>query len=395
MRDKKKIVRIISRLNIGGPAIHTILLSSALNRDGYKDILVCGESSESEGNMLYLAKAENVTPIVIPSLKRDISFAQDIRAFIRLYSILKREKPDIIHTHTAKAGALGRLAAIFAGVPIKVHTFHGHIFDGYFNPLKAKIFLFIERFLALFTDKIITVSESVRDEIVYKLKIVPEPKSAVIPLGLDLDKFLHCEDRKKSFRRRLELDEETLLVGIVGRLVPIKNHRMFIDIARKVIDNGIGLKVRFLIIGDGELKVGLKEYALNSGLKDLMIFTGWIEDLSEVYADLDIVTLTSLNEGTPVSLIEAMASARAVIATDVGGVRDVLRDGVDGLLAKPSGAEDFCMKLKTLLKDAKMRSELGFNARRAVVKKYAKERLVMDIESLYEDLCLKKSGDKA
>ncbi len=386
-----KIVRVISRLNIGGPAIHTILLSSALNRDGYEDILVCGESSESEGDMLYLARAEGVTPLVIPSLKRDISLRQDMRAFLRLYSILKREKPDIIHTHTAKAGTLGRLAAMLAGVPIKVHTFHGHIFNGYFHPFKAKFFLLIERFLALFTDRVIAVSETVRHEIVNKLKIASRAKSAVIPLGLDIGKFLRCEERRGAFRKSLGLDRETLLVGIVGRLVPIKNHRMFIEVARKVIESDAGLKVKFLIIGDGELKSGLKEHVARSGLQDSIIFLGWVKDLAGAYADLDIVALTSLNEGTPVSIIEAMASGRAVIATNVGGVADLVDDGVNGFLAKASDTDGFFKKLESLAKDQNLRIEFGASARRSVAAKYAKERLIKDVESLYDELMRERS----
>lgn len=386
----KKIVRIITRLNIGGPAIHVILLSSEFNRAGYKDILVCGRTSAAEGDMLYYAKEKGVAPICVNDLGRDISFWKDIKAFFAILSIMIRERPDIVHTHTAKAGTLGRLAAIFAGVPVKVHTFHGHVFDGYFNPLKAKVFILIEKFLALFTDRVVVVSDEVKNDIVDKLKVTNRSKSVVIPLGLELENFLRCESRRGSFRKRFGLSDDMLLVGIVGRLVPIKNHRIFLDAAKQILDARPGSKVKFLVIGDGELGGYLKEYAKKIMLGEDVRFTGWMDDLPAVYSDLDIVALTSLNEGTPVSLIEAMASARPVVATSVGGVADIVRDGYNGLLAGSNDAGDFSRKLLRLIDDKKMRIEFGERGRELVREKYSKDRLVKDIKDLYEE-CLKNS----
>lgn len=389
---KKKIIRIIARLNVGGPAIHTILLSSALNANGYEDILICGQPSEFEGDMTHLAHGKNLKPYLIPELGREISLVKDIKAFFKLYSLMRREKPDIVHTHTAKAGALGRLAAILAGVPIKVHTFHGHIFDGYFSPLKARFFLLIERFLALFTDKVIAVSECVRDDIVNRLKVTKSDKCAVISLGLELEKFLNCRDLKGLFRKSIGVGEEVLLVGIVGRLVPIKNHRMFLDIASKLKARFPDIKAKFVIVGDGELRDEIKRYAAAFGLENDVVFTGWVEDLPAVYADLDVVALTSLNEGTPVSLIEAMASGKAVVATDVGGVRNLIDPETNGFLVKQEkGSSDtFCQILASLLRDPVKMEKIGSNGRRKVIDKYTKERLVRDIEALYEELMSKK-----
>lgn len=386
-----KLLRIITRLNIGGPAIHTILLSSTLNKNGYKDILICGKVSESEGDMIYLARDKGLDPITVPTLGRDISFKKDVQAFISLYSIIRKEKPDIIHTHTAKAGALGRLAAIFAGVPVKIHTFHGHVFDGYFNPFRAKLFIFIERFLALFTDKVIAVSDSVKDDIVNRLKVAKNSKSTVIPLGFELEKFLRCEAKKGIFRKKIGLSDDALLVGIVGRLVPIKNHRMLLDVARTILNKNSNLNIKFLIVGDGELKNILMVYTKKLNLENHVIFTGWIEDLASVYADLDVVALTSLNEGTPVSLIEAMASAKPVIATAVGGVRDLISEDKNGLLANSNDAEDFSKKLLKLLEDNDMRLKFGIHGRGFVKEKYSKNRLVADIENLYKE-CLKEKA---
>jgi glycosyltransferase involved in cell wall biosynthesis len=389
-----KVLRVIARLNVGGPAIHTILLSSELNKGGrFSDVLVCGNVSESEGDMSYLAKEKGVKPVVVNSLGRDISFAKDIKAFLEIFSVIRRERPDIVHTHTAKAGALGRLAAIIAGVPVKVHTFHGHVFDGYFSPAKARAFISIEKVLGYFTDKVITVSERVKEDVIDRLKVVGAEKSAVIPLGLELDQFRGCEARKGELRKKLGLSADVLLVGIVGRLVPIKNHKMFLEVAAKVVGLKPDIDVRFLIVGDGELRVGLEEYAAKLGLKERVMFTGWAEDLPSVYSDLDIVAMTSLNEGTPVSIIEALAAGRAVVSTDVGGVGDLLTDGVNGALVKANDVEAFADKLLELMKDKTARAALGNRGREFVRQRYSKARLVKDVTELYEE-CLRKKNVK-
>lgn len=388
--SKIKIVRIISRLNVGGPAIHTILLSHGLNADGYKDVLVCGQASKSEGDMMYFAKAMNIEPVCIPELGREISIGRDIVAFFKIYSMLRRERPDIVHTHTAKAGALGRLAALFAGVPIKVHTFHGHIFDGYFSPFKAKVFLLLEKFLAFFTDRIIIVSKHVKDEIVKELKITTEEKCAVIPLGLELGKFISCDKLKNTFRKQINVGADTLLVGIVGRLVPIKNHKMFLSAAIKVREALRGKNIKFVIVGDGELKDDLKRYAFDIGVSADVIFTGWIENLAPVYADLDIVVLTSLNEGTPVSLIEAMAAGLPAVATDVGGVKDIIEDGANGFLVDKNDISGLCDKILSLIFDKDARKNMGSAGRDFVRQRFSKERLIRDIERFYEDIVATK-----
>lgn len=390
-----KILRVITRLNIGGPAIHAILLSGSFNnKDGYMDILVTGKESASEGSMANLARTTGVVPIVLPELGREISFSNDIKAFFKLFRIMRSEKPDIVHTHTAKAGTLGRLAAICAGVPIKVHTFHGHVFDSYFSPWKARCFLVIEKILALFTDKVVTVSESVRNEIVNKLKVTDDRKCVVIPLGFELEKFLKCEDKKGLFRKEMGFFGNTMLVGIVGRLVPIKNHTMFLDAAKKIAERYKDSDIVFVVVGDGELTGELKAYAGKIGVEKQVIFTGWRDDLPTVYADLDIVTLTSLNEGTPVSLIEAMAAKRAIVATDVGGVRDLLGEEETGLLVESGDAEGLARKIVYLLKNANKRTELGMRGRDSVARKYSKERLLGDMQALYEGLLAARKRGK-
>jgi glycosyltransferase involved in cell wall biosynthesis len=320
---KIKILRIIARLNIGGPAIHTILLTEGLDKNKFESLLVCGSVGDSEADMLYYAIEKGVKPYFVPELKRELNLLNDIRAFRKIYNIINTERPDIIHTHTAKAGTLGRLAAIFYNLLNRdrqlsfVHTFHGHIFDGYFGNLKTKVFILIERFLAFFTHKIITVSESIKNDLV--VLGISSHRIEVIPLGFELDRFLNICPR----------DNSAVNIGIVGRLVPVKNHRLFLEAAAEVIKSISKNKPRFKIIGDGELRNELERYAHKLNINTYVEFLGWQKEPSAIYSDLDVVCLTSVNEGTPVSLIEAMASGRAVVTTDVGGVRDLLGNEVE------------------------------------------------------------------
>ena len=382
-KDKKKIIRIIARLNVGGPAIHTILLSEAFDNGLFSTHLVVGKPESSEGDMTYLSKEKHISSIYLPELTRRIGF-HDIKAFFKLFRLIKKEKPDIVHTHTAKAGALGRLAAFLAGVPVRIHTFHGHVFDGYFSPLKAKFFVMIEKFLGLFTTKTIVVSDRVWKEVVEDFKIVPPKKCAVIKLGFELDKFLESSKHQGYLRKKINVDNDTVLVGIVGRLVPIKNHEMFFNVASELLRDSTIPKVKFVVIGDGERAEYLRDYVARKGLENAVVFCSWIKNIEKAYADLDIVTLTSLNEGTPVSLIEAMASGRPVISTDVGGVRDIVREDYNGLLVKSEDVKEFSDKLKSLIRDKGKRAELGVNGKTFASGTYNKKRLVSDIENLYK-----------
>jgi glycosyltransferase involved in cell wall biosynthesis len=431
---KIKILRIIARLNIGGPAIHAILLTEGLNKSKFDSLLVCGSIGRDEGDMSYYVVEKNVKPIFIPELKRQLHFFKDIAAFKKIYNIIKTVQPDIIHTHTAKAGTLGRLAGIFynclnlfARKRIRlIHTFHGHIFEGYFSTIQTKVFILIERFLAIFTSKIITVSDSVKKELI-ALGICPEEKIEVIPLGLELEKFFMVQESIKHFpiplrkslkviadhayggsrQRRegdfLELpfrDNTVLNIGIIGRLIPIKNHRLFLETAAKVIADNPGIQLRFKIIGDGELRKDLEEYAHRLGIDRYVDFLGWQKDLVNVYSNLDIVALTSKNEGAPVSLIEAMASGRAVVATDVGGVKDLLGKEINdvekpkknfkllerGLLVKSRDSIGFTDALNFLLQNNTLRKNMGMCARDFVKVRFTKERLIRDIETLYDGL---------
>ena len=400
-----KIVRIIARLNIGGPARNAVLLAEGFNGDGFKTCLVAGSPEIAEGDMSYFALEKGIKPVIINELTRSISPLKDIKALWEIYRIIKKEQPDIVHTHTAKAGTLGRIAAILYNIPLtltlspkgrgckkvlSVHTFHGHVFDGYFGSMATKVFIAIERLLARFTTKVVAVSNSVANDVSMRYNITPKEKIEVIPLGFDLGRFLKAGENRGKLKKELGLPSDVLLVGIVGRLVPIKNHKMFLDVAKKLTAQSSQLKAKFIIVGDGELRDDLENYAAELGIKDKVIFLGWRRDLENIYADLDVVCLTSLNEGTPVSLIEAMASARPVVATDVGGVRDIVKNGGNGLLVSSGDVLGFSKALFKMLEDREKRLEMGRRGREFVAENFTKERLIEDMKSLYEGLLIKK-----
>jgi len=385
-----KIVRIIARLNIGGPAINAVLLTEGLDKDKFITCLVAGKIDPSEGDMSYLAKEKNIDFILINELCRNINIIKDLKAFWKIYKIIKKEKPDIVHTHTAKAGTLGRLAAFLARVPIRVHTFHGHVFDGYFNSIATRVFVGVEKALGRITTRVITVSNSVANDVSMRYNIVPKEKVAVILLGFDLDRFLTADSRKGRLKQELDLANDCFLVGIVGRLVPIKNHKMFFDAIKILVANGI--KVKALIVGDGQLRRELESYTEQIKIKNNILFLGWRKDLENIYPDLDVVCLTSLNEGTPVSLIEAMACGKPVVATNVGGVKDVVDEGKSGFLAPPGDVNCFADLLSGLLKNDAKRSAMGVYGRNSVMAKFTKERLVKDTKGLYENLLKERKG---
>ncbi|MBU1006932.1 MAG: glycosyltransferase family 4 protein [Candidatus Omnitrophica bacterium] len=394
--NRMKILRIIARLNIGGPARNAVLLtegfstssaSGGLRSNNIETVLVCGEVAKGEGDMMWLAREKGINPVIVPELGRELSFINDWVAFWKIYGIICREKPDIIHTHTAKAGTLGRLAGVVYNIlrllrfarndrtVVLVHTFHGHVLHSYFGRVKSFVFIWIEKILALFTDKIITVSSNLERELSGIFRIAHEKKFSVVELGFELDGLLKMPAKSGT---------DCINIGIVGRLVPVKNHRMLLRALKRV--KGEGCRVKLIVIGDGELRAELEAYARELGIYDIVEFRGWVKDLREVYGDLDIVVLTSLNEGTPVSLIEAMAAARPVVATRVGGVGDVVSDGKNGYLVKSGDVEGFAEKLSELIKDRDKRLKFGEEGRRSVKDRFSKDRLIKDVKELYNNI---------
>ena len=399
-----KVLRFIARLNIGGPAIHVHLLTRGLDINKFQPILVTGRISPHEGDMSYLFSSRDEKPIIIPDLHREISPLMDIKVILKIFKILRRERPDIVHTHTAKAGTVGRIAVVLYKLLCRqkvriVHTFHGHVFEGYFSKTKSWIFLLIECFLARATRVIIAISETQKRELSEKYRIAPASKIKTVELGFDLSPFLSNTSLKGRFRQSIGVSDHTLLIAIIGRLVPIKNHIMFFDGVKIFLEQNPETRVKFIVLGDGELKDELKAYCEKQGLANQVLFCGWMRDVPVAYADLDILALTSLNEGTPVSIIEAMASSVPVIATDAGGVRDLMGppDGVSssngftvcerGVLCKKNDASGFAKALNYLVEvDIREKKDRLMRARSFVEKRYSSKRLLRDIESLYFDL---------
>lgn len=384
-----KIMRIIARLNIGGPAIHVSLLTACMNDAGFVSQLVAGEIGPGEGDMAYLASDKGVTPLYIEGLGREISPLADLRVLMALVRLISREKPDVVHTHTAKAGFVGRLAAWLCRVPVIVHTFHGHVFQGYFGPLKTRLFILLEQVTGRMSSVILTISDRLRDDLV-QYKIAPAGKIRVIPLGLDLRWLTELNGVRGDLRRELKITPETPLIGIVGRLVPIKNHDLFLRAAAIVAREDP--RARFVIVGDGDsdLRENLTGAARRYGLDGRVAFIGWQRDLRRVYADLDILALTSDNEGTPVSIIEAMAARVPVVSTAVGGVPDLLKEGAFGMLAEAGNAESVAAAILETLRAGKNEARLA-DAQRAALDVYSSERLIADLKTLYLSL-LQEAG---
>jgi len=406
-----KIVRVIARLNVGGPAKHVVWLSQ-LPAEKYETVLVAGTVPPGEDDMGYFATEVGVTPVFIPEMSREISL-KDALTVWKLYQLFRREQPDIIHTHTAKAGTVGRVAGFFyrwltlnalRGRPRScrfVHTYHGHIFHSYYGPLKTRAFVWIERMLAkLITDRIVVLSQQQRREINEEFRVGRAEQFAIVPLGLDLQVFSNWSKRGQAFRDELGLKSGDILVGIVGRLTEIKNHDLFLR-AAALFKNEFSkpdVRVRFVVVGDGALRNTLEQQAAELGLADDVSFTGSRRDLENVYPAMNIVALTSRNEGTPLTLIEAMANARPVIATAVGGVVDLLGPEVSrqgdgefvvcerGVRVRPEDVGAFAAGLRKLIDNETLRRETGARGLEFVTAHYSKERLLDDIKQLYADL---------
>lgn len=409
-----KIVRIIARLNVGGPARHVVWLTKDLQDDEYQSVLLTGTVPEGEEDMNWFAEQNGVAPRYIPEMSRELS-AKDVVSLWKIYREFRREKPDLIHTHTAKAGTVGRVAGFFyrwltwetllgKPRPVKfVHTFHGHVFHSYYSPRKTGIFLLIEKMLARFaTDKIIVISQKQFEEIHKEFGVGNTSQFQIIPLGIDLSHFQEAQEKRRLLREEIGASENEILVGLIGRLTEIKNHSLFLKVAQfyKKNQNENLPRLRFLVVGDGHLRQTLENEAADLNVQDVVAFLGNRNDTDVVYAGLDIVALTSNNEGTPLSLIEAMANQRAVISTAVGGVYDLLGEALEekdgfticerGIRTMPKDAESFFKGLIYLAKSEKLRKETGKRGKDFVFSNYSKERLITEIRQLYCDLFREK-----
>jgi glycosyltransferase involved in cell wall biosynthesis len=389
-----RVARIITRLNIGGPSIQAVNLSSRLAARGVETLLIHGTVGASEGDMTYLFDRADPRPTTLhlAALQRPLAPAGDARAWWQIYRALRAFRPDVVHTHMAKAGALGRLAAAAynrtAGTRARariVHTYHGHVLEGYFSRSKSAAFVAIERRLAPLTDRLVAISPRIRDELAGEYRIGRAEQYRVVPLGFELDRFAAIDDDARvRARAALEIPAAADVVTTIGRLTAIKDHELFLAAAQQIA--GRRPSAIFLIAGDGELRGPLAARAAALGIADRVRFLGWRRDLDVLYAATDVFLLTSRNEGTPVALIESLASGCAAVSTDVGGVRDVISSPDSGLLAPAGSASALADHVDALLADPGRRRAIGDAGRRQALARYGLVRLVDDIEGLYREI---------
>jgi glycosyltransferase involved in cell wall biosynthesis len=382
-----KVLRVIARLNVGGPALHVAYLTAGLADRGYDTTLAAGTIGRGEESMAFVAEAQGVSTEVIDELHRNISPLRDARAVLRLADLIRRERPTILHTHTAKAGAVGRIAALLAGrarPPIVVHTFHGHVLRGYFNRVVTFGFRTLERLLARMTTRLIAVSPEVRDDLV-ALGVAPAEKFAIVRLGIELDQRVGGDESvRRETRRVLGLSSGPFVVGWVGRMTAVKRTDLVVRVFRALVDRGFD--ARLLLVGDGPDREGLERLAHDLGVIKRCLFLGYQEDVARFYDAMDALLLPSVNEGTPVSVMEALAAERPAVATRVGGTPDVVRDGIDGFLVDSAEPDELADRLAELARDPARRAEMGAAGRARVLERYSVDRLVDDVDRLYREL---------
>lgn len=398
-----KVLRIINRFNLGGPTYNVAYLSRFLEPD-FETLLVGGMKDETEDSSEFIVDKLNLKPTIIPEMKREIDPRMDWVAYNKIKDLIREFKPDILHSHASKAGTLGRLAAINMGVPVIAHTFHGHVFHSYFGAAKTRFYKGIERYLAARSTRIIAISERQKEELTQIHKIAPANKVSIIPLGFDLSRFReNTAEKRQAFRQQWQVKEDEIAIGIIGRLVPIKNHRLFLEGLRKVLDNS-EQKIRAFIVGDGESRNEVMEIAKSLNIpfaqsaaesaKAPLTFTSWIREVDVVYAGLDIVALTSLNEGTPVSLIEAQAAGKPIVTTDVGGIGNIVRPGVTAKLSAVNDLEKFVANLLEVVQDGQLRDEMGAAGWDHVKERFHYLRLARDVGNLYHELLQQAKAGK-
>jgi glycosyltransferase involved in cell wall biosynthesis len=382
-------------LNLGGPTYNVAYLTKYLAPE-FETMLIAGTKDDSEESSEYILDKMGIQATHVPEMRRSINPFQDRKAYSKIKSIIKDFKPDIVHTHAAKAGTIGRLAAHACDVPVIIHTFHGHVFHSYFNPVKTKAFIKIEIYLANRSSKIIAISEQQKRELSMIYHICPADKITVIPLGFDLDRFHENMDAKRAdFRAKYLLDDDEVAIGIIGRLVPVKNHKLFVDALEIVLQRSTK-KVRAFIIGDGEDRKKIEQLAASLKIKyvdftveqkkEPLTFTSWIKDIDWAMAGMDIIALTSFNEGTPVSLIEAQAACKPIVSTNVGGVENIVLPNVTAILGSPNRLVNFANNLVWLVENEQIRKKMGDKGWDHVHAKFHYSRLVEDTRKLYNQL---------
>jgi glycosyltransferase involved in cell wall biosynthesis len=384
-----RVLRVIARLNMGGPAHHVTLLSGGLRAYGYETLLVHGRVPAGEASLDHLAAERGASARVVETLGPELSPGRDLRALRELVGIVRRFRPHIVHTHTAKAGMLGRLAALAVHPrPIVLHTYHGHVLEGYFGPATSALYRALERLLARVSSRLIGVSHAVVDDLV-RLGVASRDRFEVVALGLDLEPLARPDaEARRAFRMQAGATEDDVLLSFVGRLVPIKRVDVLLDAFAQALGEIPAL--RLAVVGDGPLRAELEARAQRLHVADRVAFLGYRDDMATIVAGADIAVLSSDNEGTPVALIEAGAAGVPAVATAVGGVADVV--GVDGgHLVAPDDASAFARALVDLARDPDGRARMGAALQQRVLGRYSVVRLLDDVAALYARLAPSRS----
>lgn len=384
---KIKIAQVITRLDWGGSTDIFRILCAHLDPHRYDITLIVGDTRHptlKTGEFLNRFRART---IIVPELRRDINPVFDIAALWRLYFIFRQRRFDVVHTHTAKAGALGRIAAALVKTPAIVHTPHGHNLYGYFNPRVSAVIARIEKFLSRFTDELIALTELERSDYVAS-GVAGAEKISVIYQGLELEKF--TRDWKGAFnvKSSLKIRPEERVVGMVGRLEPVKGSLFFIEAAALIVKRCPD--VRFLIIGEGSLRSSMEQRVKELGINANVIFTGWREDIPDILSLMDVMVLPSLNEAVGIALIEAQAEGVPVVASRIGGIPDVVKDHKTGILVPPSDAPAIAEAVISLLDDKPRRAAMGEAGRVWVRDRFRAEDMAEKTSALYSNLLSRK-----
>ena len=390
-----RILQIVNRLNLGGITYNAASITARL-RPEHETMLVAGMKDDQEESSEFMLNNLGLEAVYIPDMRREINLKADYKAYKHLLKIIREFKPDVVHTHAAKAGILGRLAARRAGVKVIVHTFHGHVFHSYFGKFKTRFFLEIERFLARLSHGIIAISELQKKELCEIYKVCACEKIHIVELGYDLYPFQNDVKKKRAdFRNKYDVADDVILVGMIGRLVPIKNITLFIDCWKDLVKVN-GFKIKAFIIGDGEQRFDLQEHCRKLGLKistpenqdnDVnLVFTSWIHQIDWAMAGIDILALTSLNEGTPASLIEAQAAGKPIVSSKVGGIANIVIEGETAFLVEAGDKKAFTQTLQKLIQDADLRDRMKLAGPQFALNRFHYQRLTEDIRTLYNKL---------
>lgn len=381
-----RIARIITRLGVGGVERHVCSLTANLNREKFETWLIAGRPEKSEREWVEFSAEAGVEPVFINQLRRKLGF-WDISASFKLNHLLTQIQPHIVETHQSKAGALARA---IVGLkyraneprPRLVHTFHGHQFQGHFRSPAVSAFVGIERLLARMTDLIITVTPTIRRQLIEDYRIAAADKVRVVPLGFDFAWLRDLSHHRGWLHARLEVPDSTVIFGTVGRLAKIKNMELQLRAFARMLRQST-IDARLVVIGDGELRMALQSLSRDLEISDRVLFCGWILDRAKIFGDLDVTCLSSFNEGSPVCLIESLVAGVPVVATEVGGVPDVVSSGLDGELVPSCDEEAFAA---ALTRAASRHRRISPERSTAVRRQYCTDRLIRDMENLYAEL---------